>query len=80
MITNIIIIFFNIFFWTAGINSFFGKRKGLDYNDVVILKRLFVYHQIISIVFSFYILKFGGDANLYWFINNQYDLNSPWLS
>jgi hypothetical protein len=80
MISSIAIILFNIIFFVVGINRWSAKEYGLNKNDIRILKRLFLYHQGISLIFSFYITKFGGDALLYWFANNKHDLNYSWLS
>jgi hypothetical protein len=80
MIFNIVIILFNILFLTIGVNRWSAKEYGLNKNDIKVLKNLFIYHQVISVCFSFYITKFGGDALLYWFVNNKHDLDYSWTS
>lgn len=80
MIFNILIILFNFLFPTLIINKWRQKKYGLNEKDIIILKRLFIFHQIISLIFSFYITKYGGDALLYWFISNPKGLNNTWTS
>lgn len=40
--------------------------KKLDKKDYALLNKIFIYHFLIAVVFSFYILYFGGDAIHYW--------------
>jgi hypothetical protein len=79
MAFSIIIVLFNVYFLISGIKSFWRKNKTLNNKDIIILQRLFLYHQGISLIFSYYVLKFGGDATLYWFIYDKSMLSRPWF-
>ncbi len=51
--------------------SFF---KALDRYDKSVLKKLFFFHFVVAITFSFMVANFGGDANLYWSFPKDYPL------
>jgi hypothetical protein len=76
-----IIVFVTIlFFWLKGIEYIFKASNGFSSGEIRFLQQLFAYHLCISLFFSYYVSKSGGDALPYWFISSRYSTNVPWLT
>jgi hypothetical protein len=61
-------------------NSIRDRFSIFNSYDKNLLKQLFWYHIMISVVFYFYIITFGGDAELYWIESKLLSFNYVWES
>jgi hypothetical protein len=73
------ILLLSIFIWGAiGIERVFKDQNGFSRREIFFLQKLFAFHLLVSIFFSFYVLKEGGDAKAYWFISSRFGTDRPW--
>ncbi len=77
---DLLVIIAILLFWFKGIEYFFRESNGFSTREIRFLQQLFIYHQLISIFFSYYVSKSGGDALPYWFISSRYSTMVPWFS
>jgi hypothetical protein len=78
IISNIVIIIL-IFAWGLfGIEAVFKRQHNLAKKEIVFLQYLYVYHLLISLFFSYYVLKDGGDAKAYWFLSSRFSTDIGW--
>jgi len=79
-IADIIVIFLALLWGGYGIAYAFQRSNQFSNREIHFLQWLYFFHLVVSLAFSYYILKNGGDANAYWYRTPRFSIHVPWES
>ncbi len=79
-IADFLVILVVVIYGSIGISYIYANNNSFSRREVQFLQWLYLYHMVVSIFFSYYILNNGGDALAYWFIADRFSLLATWAS